>query len=357
MTSGKKLSILKSKITAFLEALSDYKLYAPIVTENVPLFGLITNLEEYSFNIASHQNTVKSPKELLFPQTETICRFRVTQKVEVSLEKNGEGETLIFGIRPCDARSFIIFDSIFREDLSDPYYEKNRMKITTIGVACNNPGVNCFCTSVGGGPASKEGLDLLLTDLGDRYIIEVATAKGERLIEQVQQSNPSLITTCSPTDAEKVLKLHKSAEEKILRSMDLKDIPGKLAKLFDNRLWSDISLKCIGCGICTYLCPTCHCFDIQDEIAHVNSTVYELVGRRVRVWDSCMFPEYTLQASGHNPRPIRMNRVRNRIYHKYKWSYDNLKLFACVGCGRCIDSCPVNVDIIDILSKIKVIGD
>ena len=128
--------------------------------------------------------------------------------------------------------------------------------------------------------------------------------------------------------------------------MDTKDIVEKLDKIFENELWKNISLKCLGCGICTFQCPTCHCFDIQDETTITN-------GARVRVWDTCMNPEYTLHASGHNPRPARMNRTRNRVYHKFNYYPKNYNVIACVGCGRCISDCPVNIDIIDVIDQAR----
>ena len=127
--------------------------------------------------------------------------------------------------------------------------------------------------------------------------------------------------------------------------MDLDGIVLKLDKMFDHELWHNTAMKCIGCGICTYLCPTCHCFDMQDE-----STLDE--GARIRVWDSCMYPEYTHHASGHNPRPARMNRVRNRVYHKFSYFPKNSNVTACTGCGRCIGYCPANIDIIDVIAKV-----
>jgi ferredoxin len=131
--------------------------------------------------------------------------------------------------------------------------------------------------------------------------------------------------------------------------MDVTDIQNKLEKIFEHGIWENFSKACIGCGICTYLCPTCHCFDIHDE-----STIKR--GGRIRVWDSCMYPEFTLQASGYNPRPTRKNRLRNRIYHKFYSFPCNNDLIACTGCGRCINMCPVNIDIIEIINQAREVS-
>ncbi len=356
MTKDEKFSIAKDQIATFFKILSDYSLYAPVKTVDGIYFERITNIEKHSLN-TEFGNSNKPPKELLFPQTEIMFRYKVGNDTNVKLNKDDDGKKIIFGIRPCDAKGFMIYDQIFERDVPDPYYTKKRKEAILIGIACKNPASNCFCTSVEGGPAFKEGLDILLTDLKSTYVIEIVTKKGKDLIERIRRANPALITASSPADIEKALQLQKTAEEKVLRRIDLAGLPEKLNRLFDNPIWNKISLKCIRCGICTYLCPTCYCFDIQDEAAPTNTTAYELSGKRVRIWDSCMFPEYTLQASGYNPRPTRINRIRNRVYHKYKWHRENFKSFACTGCGRCINSCPGNVDIIDILSKIKEIRE
>ena len=125
--------------------------------------------------------------------------------------------------------------------------------------------------------------------------------------------------------------------------MKTQNIEKILDQIFENKFWEEIAKRCLGCGICTYLCPTCHCFDIQDEKKGKH-------GARIRVWDSCMYSEYTKQASGYNPRLYQMNRFRNRVYHKFNYFPKNSQVFGCVGCGRCIIECPVNIDIIETIN-------
>jgi len=193
-----------------------------------------------------------------------------------------------------------------------------------------------------GGPANSEGLDILLTDIGDKYFVEVKSKKGNEIID----ISKNLFSKSSTKDKTKKDEVSKKAENAITRNMKTKGLVEKLDKIFEDPLWKKISMKCLSCGICTYQCPTCHCFDIQDETALSN-------GARVRVWDTCMNPEYTVHASGHNPRPARMNRTRNRVYHKFNYYPKNYNIIACVGCGRCINDCPVNIDIIDIIDQAR----
>jgi len=118
---------------------------------------------------------------------------------------------------------------------------------------------------------------------------------------------------------------------------------------FENPIWATIHGKCLACGTCTWMCPTCHCFDISDEVKGND-------GVRIRSWDSCMFPLFTKETSGHNPRTSQKERWRQRVMHKFKYYVDNFNAIACVGCGRCVMSCPVNLDIrkvVEDIAKIK----
>jgi len=279
------------------------------------------------------------PKSVLFPQTETLYEYEAGG-TELIMPEEPE-EKVLLGVRPCDARALTIVDKLFSWDIDDPYYVNKRENTTIIGLACQEPGINCFCTSLGGGPASTEGIDLLLTDLGEGYLLQPLTEKGEKLCQDAGE----LLVEAAGEDRQAAESLHQEAAEKIVRKIEVDTIPQKLEELWESPLWKNISDACLGCGACTFLCPTCHCFDIQDEMEGFE-------GRRCRVWDSCMFEEYTLHTSGHNPRPTRRERTRNRVNHKYSYFVKNFGTIACVGCGRCIDNCPVNIDILDILSQV-----
>lgn len=185
-------------------------------------------------------------------------------------------------------------------------------------------------------------MDIQLTDIGKTYYVEVRTDKGKAFIESMSD----LVAPATKEDEKKKKELEKKACNAIQRVMNTDGIVDRLEEMFESSYWRNVALKCLGCAACTYVCPTCHCFDMQDETAGVK-------GARIRVWDSCMYPEYTLHASGYNPRPERMNRVRNRVYHKYNYFPKNCDVIACVGCGRCIEVCPVNIDIIDVVNKTK----
>lgn len=310
-----------------------YDILAPVRKERVVSFKKVDDPTEIAWEFA---NVTTPPKKLLFPQTEVMYTFdpdTITDKTPKPVPR------LIMGIRPCDARSFRILDPVFSGDFQDPYY-LNRQKNTLLaGLACNDPGPNCFCTSLGAGPFNTQGLDLLLVDLGDELFIRSVTGLGERFLADNLELFPRVAD-----QAARVKELKVAAEKAISRHVETSTLPEKLKNLFDDPIWDQMSQTCVGCYICTYMCPTCHCFDIQDEnLGHR--------GRRIRVWDSCANPEYTLHASGYNPRPGRKNRMRNRILHKYQYHPENHEgQILCVGCGRCIDLCPVNNDLVEELT-------
>lgn len=337
------LIIKKEKLPEWSDGLSDYKIYAPHKKDDIIIFDVLTNLSQASLEYA---NSVKPPKEIFFPQTETLFRFKKTPEVKVSEVEKKPEKVLLFGIRPCDAKSFLILDKLFYWDYEDHLYRKVRDNTVIIGLACTSPHHNCFCTSVGGKPYSKEGLDVLMTDLGDRYYVEVLTQKGEDVIRK----SDGLFSEAADEDRKLRDKVWKDAEKEITKYVDVEGVHDKLGELFESDYWDRKAETCVGCGVCSFLCPTCHCFDITDED-------FGREGRRIRTWDTCMIPEYTVHASGYNPRPGKKNRLRNRVYHKFRYFPDRFKVVACVGCGRCISKCPVGNDIAEILEEVKEVKE
>jgi len=319
------------------QLIKKYRLFAPIKENGFSSFKQIEDVSEID---TSFLNTRVPPKSIIFKQTETLFLFTPGKKGEIIPVKQENAKSIVYAIKTCDAKSFAILDSVFFGDYEDPYYAAKRKNSILIGLSCNEPAATCFCTTFDDSPASKEYVDILFTDLGNQYFVETNTEKGEKLIEE----NKEFFKTPTSKDKELRYSIEKLATAKIKRSMNLDGIAEKLDKMFDHQLWYEYAMKCIGCGTCTFLCPTCHCFDMQDE-----STISK--GARIRVWDSCMYPEYTHHASGHNPRPTRMNRIRNRIFHKFNYFPVNSDTFGCTGCGRCIEYCSANIDIIEIINK------
>ncbi|MEA1964137.1 MAG: 4Fe-4S dicluster domain-containing protein [Candidatus Aerophobetes bacterium] len=328
----KKIS--KKDMNRFIKSLlEDYTVYAPVNTDGIFSFKPIDNFQGID---PDYQNSKKPPKEIFFPQSETMFEY---EKGKVTSAEKVSRKRILLGIRPCDAKANLLLDNVFAgEDYQDVYYINKRENTTIIGLGCRKPLSTCFCTSFGGGPFSKDGLDILLIDIGDKYIVDVVTDKGREILT-------NKFTEASEEELKLAEKIKREAEERIKSEVKIEGVKEKLDTMFESSFWDKLSERCLGCAVCTYLCPTCHCFDIDDEAKDSQ-------GRRVRNWDSCMFPLFTLQASGHNPRPTGKERMRQRVMHKFNYFIENYKRAACAGCGRCILNCPVNIDIRKVLKEI-----
>ncbi|HDZ25976.1 hypothetical protein LCGC14_1426150 [marine sediment metagenome] len=339
----------KKAFPQWVKKLESYTMYLPRKDGDFWNYEVIKNPEIIDLD---YLNTVLSPKKIIFPQREVLLEFSTSNEEELKINEvlPEEAQSVIFGVRPCDAKALTLTDKVFGGDFKDPYYWKRRNSTALVGLACNTPpSPNCFCLSVDGSPHSKEGLDILITDLGDKYHAESFTKKGDDLL------NLAKALFKNPTAKEKkdLEKIQAESKKKIQRQIkDTKKIPPKLKDMFDSPFWDEESLSCIRCGICTYLCPTCHCFDINDEVTSSSP----IKGERVRTWDNCQFPDFTMHSSGHNPRPDKAARLRQRILHKFQYFVELYKNYQCTGCGRCISKCPVGIDIIEVLEKARDYG-
>lgn len=336
----------KKDISGFLDKLRQkgYEIWGP-----TPVDGAVEFLPvgpEAAFEM-DYRNARLSPKAMVFPQSERMFLFstdRARPDAFILREvQETVGGRLAFAIRPCDGRAFKILDKVFllQGAARDPYYQSKRDQMVLIGLGCNAPCSTCFCHWTGGGPFSKEGLDLLMTDLGESLLLEPVSDKGRALLEGAG------LAEAGSKDMEQASRIAKDAESSMGAALDPSPIRKKpLLSTFGDAYWERVHEPCIKCGICTYLCPTCSCFDIQDEVRGP-------CGLRGRNWDSCMFPLTTLHASGHNPRPTGKERFRQRFMHKLRYFLEDFDTIMCVGCGRCVQYCPVNIDIREIIRDLS----
>ena len=336
----KKLKTINKKdITKLLDKLAkDYRLLAPVKKDDIINFAEVQDAGNITLDF---YNTKESAKKIFFPQSETLYCYSKEQGRSVPQDED-KRQRIIFGIRPCDATAAVLLDNVFDgADFKDPYYLEKRKNTIICSLACNQPQSSCFCSSLALGPGSKDGSDIFIVDLGDKYLFEAVTQKGQKLFDELTGTSEA-----DDEDIKKAQTLIADAENKIKIQIETTHLAGKLDKLADSPIWDELYEKCISCGICTYLCPTCHCFAMVDEATDCN-------GCRVRNWDSCMFGDFTLEASGHNPRPTGKERMRQRIMHKFNYFVKNFDANACVGCGRCFRNCPVHNDLIRIIEKIN----
>jgi len=326
----------KDNLQEFLNKLiQSFHVIAPVRQNNYSLYRSIERGEDVCLDFV---RPMKSAKEVFFPQNEVMFYFN--QRSQKMIEpKTKETNTILFGAPACDLAGIAAQDKLFQSgDFKDPYYIKRRTQTILIGLGCPEPEETCFCHIFDIDRLSSSVADLFFIPLDDIYYIKVNTIKGEDLVKDMPEPDAK---------EKKALKqlMDKPAEFSI-EKIPLEDLVNALGENFASPLWDELATRCIGCAVCTFVCPTCHCFDITDD------TKKDL-GRRVRTWDGCMFPKFTLHASGHNPRTAGGQRMRQRVLHKFSYFKDNQGIISCTGCGRCIMVCPVNMDIRDTLKKLS----
>ena len=288
-------------------------------------------------------NTVRSAKDLFFPQVESISSFKVTgKKIEILENRDPSEPFVVFGVRACDCRSFDILDTVFLSDPVDTYYQTRRENGLVITLACSRPAETCFC-GVFGIDASDPGGDITCWMDAESLYWRANTQKGRDLTDRISSLSDcgdSAVTAMQATIQQTLAKLP-------LNALDLSAFRDKkLLEVFNSSAWDTLSESCLGCGTCTFVCPTCQCYDVQDF-----DNGREV--RRYRCWDSCMYSDFTMMAHGTN-RPTQKERFRQRFMHKLVYYPNNNDgVFGCVGCGRCLQKCPIHMNIVKVAKKLK----
>ncbi len=333
--------INKSQWSELIKKLQEgYQLWGPVKEDGYHVFKILSGEKELDL---SFQNTRLSIKSFVLPQSERMLEAKLDEENGPIYRESPKEypNRVLLGVRPCDAKALelvrVNFDT---PEYKDPWWLRRYETLIKVGLACNTPCSTCFCPSTGGGPFDEEGLDILMVDIGDEYFFKAVSEKGNSILREIEIGE-------KPSDSVKgkVEELKKKAEASFTNLPSVENLASQdMMGLFNAPFWDESQFACINCGTCTYLCPTCWCFDIQDEI-------YENISDRIRNWDSCMYPLFTLHGSGHNPRSQKLQRVRQRFMHKLKYYVDKYSNgVQCVGCGRCIQYCPVNIDIREVIS-------
>ncbi len=288
--------------------------------------------------------TVKSAKGAFFPQVEDMMRFHVQGKqIEICTPEVLEENFVVFGVRACDARSFELLDRVFLSDPVDPYYAARREHATVITLACSRPEETCFCTNFGIDAANPAG-DATAWIVNDTMYLRANTEKGAALLEGLDEADESAV--------EETQKDIRAITERLpFGKLNFTGFDGEhLMERFNDPKWETLSKACLGCGTCTFVCPTCQCYDIRDF--DTGSGI-----QRYRCWDSCMYSDFTLMAAATN-RPTQMQRFRQRFMHKLVYfPSNNDGLYSCVGCGRCLEKCPQSLNIVKVIKALGVNED
>lgn len=319
-----RAAIPKNRIKEFIGSLmQEYRFVAPVREGTTLKFKVANNPDDV---VLEDELAYMSPKEFLFPQTEQIMVFGKDGNVKVN---NTTQKTVIFGIRPCDLEAVKVMTAVFTSGkYADTYFEKKLNDTILIGFGCKSMKKSCFCSERGIDKCYSKSCDIFIIENEEDFTAEVISQKGEQLLDKFQFEASQQEIPKNEPDPKDLIELN--CDEKTL---------------FEKIDWGRISEKCIECGACTYICPTCHCFAFRDVVENGDAIRY-------KCWDSCMYPKFTLHTSGHNPRASKKERYRQRVMHKYHYVKENFGYTACTGCGRCIRSCPAGMNIKSVVKDI-----
>ncbi len=337
--------IQKQNLNALYAAIaSQNDLFLPVKTAGQTNFGLWTENSDADIDTLK---TVKSAKDIFFPQSESLYQVRKEEgKFTIQGESLREKPFVVFGIRGCDVKGLEVLDKVFLSEPVDSFYAARRQLGTLVSFACGRPETSCFCKVFGVDCAEPEG-DVVTWLVGENLYWEAKTEKGEALTAQVA----NLLETADTAPVETEKQRIRAIVEKLPYSNLSLDKWGAEAadKNFDSPLWEQMYSPCLACGTCTFVCPTCQCYDIKDYTT--GSGV-----QRYRCWDSCMYSDFTMMAHGNN-RNSQMQRFRQRFMHKLAYfPANNEGMFSCVGCGRCVDKCPSHLNIVKVIKAFEKEG-
>lgn len=326
--------ISREKIESLVDSLlkDKQKVAAPVAVSPEKIFFKYLNSPK-SMILDSGAMPTNSVKEFFFPRHEVLYQFEkrgkdiVLQDAEPFTQKQ-----VVFGARLCDFAAIPILEHVFNWDFKDRFFQDRLANTTIVGIACSGGDDNCFCSSVGLSPSTTKGADAILIPIANgEFEVRTYTEKGKALF------------TGKTTESFKEGVFAKTPEIKF----DAKKVQAVLTEQFDSPIWQQTSLRCVGCGACTYFCPTCHCFDMTDD-GNINGA------KKVKNWDSCQFALFTHHASGHNPRTDQSQRQRQRIQHKFRIYPEKFGAILCTGCGNCTRECSASLGVRPVLERISL---
>ena len=333
--------IKKEYLNKWLEHLKkSARLYAPQKKENLFVFRPVKDVEKVCLKYIP---TILPPKKYYFPQKEKLLKFSVSPfKTAKAIE--GFEEFILFGVHTCDIAGIQCMDVIFRESPEDPYYLNRKDKMTAIGIEClEYCDKYASCTAVGN-HEPRGGYDIMMIDIGGAFVLHINSKKGERLLKGLNYIKKASV------DDMTMLEHVRENKKKIFKNEFIAPIEKAyktFGKSFDSEVWQDVGKRCIACGNCTMVCPTCYCFDIFDETDLSFND-----GIRYRIWNSCQMDDFDKVAGGEDFRKGRDARQRHRYYRKFRYSQDKFNRYFCTGCGRCSRTCMAGIKLIETVNSI-----
>ena len=329
----------------FQKIAADQELYLPVSTAGQTNFGVWREDAEVDLDTLK---TVKSPKDVFFPQSETLYTcYREGKKLSVEPETLKEQDFVVFGMKACDIKGVEVLDRVFLSDPIDTFYAARRDHGTIVALACHEPEETCFC-KVFGVDAAHPAADVAAWMVEDTLYWKPETEKGQKLTKKLADLLEKAEDAGSETAvAEEEKKIRSIIEELPYSHLSLEGWNGDvLMEKFESPLWEELYKPCLACGTCTFVCPTCQCYDIKDyDTGHGV--------QRYRCWDSCMYSDFTMMAHGNN-RTSQKERFRQRFMHKLVYfPANNDGMYSCVGCGRCVEKCPASLYIVKVVKAFQ----
>jgi len=329
----------KNHLSFWLRRLkTTYELIAPM--RDISGDIVLTELSRMHETALDGPALMPSPKEFLLPQMEQLFHYSADSLTETLDER----PRVLFGIRPCDLSAIRVLDAFYRGTTQDSFYEARRTRTIQIAIACNQPDPTCFCLGLGTGPFLKSGFDLQFTDLGDRFLVETGSDAGSSLIND----HPHIFTEPKPSDHDDLYEARLASQSRFEKRVNLEQVRKRiLAGAVHDPFWESVAVRCFECGGCVYNCPVCTCFNVIDRATSPDA------GKRIRLWDTCMFKGFSRMAGNVVPAEAKINRTKRWFHHKLVHWPARFGMFGCVGCGRCAISCPGKIDMATVAQKIK----
>ena len=340
--------IAKENLSALFQSIAEnQELYLPVEVSGQVNFKAWTQDANVSLETLK---TVKSPKDAFFPQSENLYTVqREGKKLSIEPQALKEQNFVVFGMKACDIQGVKVLDNVFLSDPVDSFYAARREHGTIVAMACHEPEESCFCKAFGI-DCAEPAADVATWMVEGELYWKALTEKGEALTKAVE----SLLVEADGADAEK-LEAEKNAIHTIVEKLPYSNLSlegwngDALTEKFNSPVWEELYKPCLACGTCTFVCPTCQCYDIKDyDTGHGV--------KRYRCWDSCMYSDFTMMAHGNN-RTSQLQRFRQRFMHKLVYyPANNNGMYSCVGCGRCVEKCPASLNIVKVIKAFEKQG-
>ena len=340
--------IAKENLSALFQSIAEnQELYLPVEVSGQVNFKAWTQDANVSLETLK---TVKSPKDAFFPQSENLYTVqREGKKLSIEPQALKEQNFVVFGMKACDIQGVKVLDNVFLSDPVDSFYAARREHGTIVAMACHEPEESCFCKAFGI-DCAEPAADVATWMVEGELYWKALTEKGEALTKAVE----SLLVKADGADAEK-LEAEKNAIHTIVEKLPYSNLSlegwngDALTEKFNSPVWEELYKPCLACGTCTFVCPTCQCYDIKDyDTGHGV--------KRYRCWDSCMYSDFTMMAHGNN-RTSQLQRFRQRFMHKLVYyPANNNGMYSCVGCGRCVEKCPASLNIVKVIKAFEKQG-